>query len=64
MTFYVQNEETRRSAAVMADTSRNIYHDESYQEDSADKFHFWLIVTILTVFILLLFYSQKIQGLM
>ena len=64
MTFYAQNDETRRGAAVMTDPSRNIYHDEVHQEDSADKFHFWLVVSMLAVFILLLFYSQKIQGLM
>jgi len=34
------------------------------KDESAGKFHFWLIVTMLAVFILLLFYSQKVQGLM
>jgi hypothetical protein len=39
-------------------------HDENTRRHDSERFNFWLITTMLAAFILLLFYSQKIQGLM
>lgn len=49
----------------MNETPREISGRESLPPvDASERFHFWLITTMLTLFILLLFYSQKTQGLM
>jgi len=47
----------------MADKRPKFLHDESRQQtESENGFHFWLTVAGLTVFIFMLFYSQKIHG--
>ena len=59
MKFYAHEK-----AAALIESRAPVRTYEIHQPDSADKFSFWLIATLVSIFILLLFYSQRIQGLM
>jgi hypothetical protein len=61
MKFYTEEEGGVATVAETSGISR--HHGYMQQADSPDRFQFWLVVTLLAIFILLLFYSQKIHGL-
>jgi hypothetical protein len=61
----LSTKEKRTVGAITIESRQMISNIESVrQADSAERFHFWLTIALLVIFILLLFYSQKIQGLM
>ncbi len=42
--------------------AKQSYDKEPHQPEAEGRFHLWLIIAVLAIFIFLLFYSQKIHG--